>query len=87
MTVGGTAKITGNTDMNVLLFEYDENSKSFINIDSSLTDAASIGVATTNSPRPKAPVQIATGATGLVDYTKIFKPDNTDRGYMVIKDA
>lgn len=43
-------------------------------------------MATTNSPRPKAPVQIATGATGLVDYTKIFKPDNTDRGYMVIKD-
>lgn len=87
MTVGGTAKITGNTNMNVFLFEYDENSKSFINIDSSLTDAASIGVATTNSPTAEVPVQIATGATGLVDYTKIFKPDNTDRGYMVIKDA
>ena len=87
MTVGGTAKITGNTDMNVLLFEYDENSKSFINIDSSLTDAASIGVSITNSPTAEVPVQIATGATDLVDYTKIFKPDNTDRGYMVIKDA
>lgn len=87
MTVGGTAKITGNTDMNVLLFEYDENSKSFINIDSSLTDAASIGVSITNSPTAEVPVQIATGATGLVNYTKIFKPDNTDRGYMVIKDA
>lgn len=87
MTVGGTAKITGNTDMNVLLFEYDENSKSFIKIDSSLTDAASIGVSITNSPTAEVPVQIATGATGLVDYTKIFKPDNTDRGYMVIKDA
>ena len=87
MTVGGTAKITGNTNMNVFLFEYDENSKSFINIDSSLTDAASIGVATTNSPTAEVPVQIATGATGLVDYTKIFKPDNTDRGYMVIKDS
>lgn len=87
MTVGGTAKIIGNTNKNVFLFEYDENSKSFINIDSSLTDAASIGVATTNSPTAEVPVQIATGATGLVDYTKIFKPDNTDRGYMVIKDA
>lgn len=87
MTVGGTAKITGNTKMNVFLYEYDEKSKSFINIDSSLTDAASIGVATTNSPTAEVPVQIATGATGLVDYTKIFKPDNTDRGYMVIKDA
>lgn len=87
MTVGGTAKITGNTNMNVLLFEYDENSKSFINIDSSLTDAASIGVSITNSPTAEVPVQIATGAIGLVDYTKIFKPDNTDGGYMVIKDA
>lgn len=87
MTVGGTAKITGNTNMNVCLFEYDEKSKSIINIDSSLTDAASIGVSITNSPTAEVPVQIATGATGLVDYTKIFKPDKTDRGYMVIKDA
>ena len=87
MTVGGTAKITGNTKMNVFLFEYDEKSKSIINIDSSLTDAASIGVSITNSPTAEVPVQIATGATGSVDYTKIFKPDNTDRGYMVIKDA
>lgn len=87
MTVGGTAKITGNTNKNVFLFEYDEKSKSIINIDSSLTDAASIGVSITNSPTAEVPVQIATGATGLVDYTKIFKPDNTDRGYLVIKDA
>ena len=86
MTVGGTARIIGNTKKDVFLYEKDENSKSIIHIDPSLTNAASIGVATTNSPRPKAPVQIATGATGLVDYTKIFKPDNTDRGYMVIKD-
>lgn len=86
MTVGGTARIIGNTQKDVFLYEKDENSKSIIHIDPSLTNAASIGVATTNSPRPKAPVQIATGATGLVDYTKIFKPDNTDRGYMVIKD-
>lgn len=87
MTVGGTARIIGNTKKDVFLYEKDENSKSIIHIDPSLTNAASIGVATTNSPRPKAPVQIATGATGLVDYTKIFKLDNTDRGYMVIKDA
>jgi len=87
MTVGGTARIIGNTKKDVFLYEKDENSKSIIHIDPSLTNAASIGVATTNSPRPKAPVQIATGATGLVDYTKIFKPDNTDRGYMVIRDA
>ena len=87
MTVGGTARIIDNTQKDVFLYEKDENSKSIIHIDPSLTNAASIGVATNNRPRPKAPVQIATGATGLVDYTKIFKPDNTDRGYMVIKDA
>lgn len=86
MTVGGTARIIDNTQKDVFLYEKDENSKSIIHIDPSLTNAASIGVATNNRPRPKAPVQIATGATGLVDYTKIFKPDNTDRGYMVIKD-
>ncbi len=87
MTVGGTAKITGNTNMNVFLYEYDENSKSFINIDSSLTDDASIGVATTNTPTAEVPIRIATGATGSVNYTKIFKPDRTDRGYLVTKDA
>ena len=87
MTVGGTARIIDNTQKDVFLYEKDENSKSIIHIDPSLTNAASIGVATNNRPRPKAPVQIASGATGLVDYTKIFKPDNTDRGYMVIKDA
>lgn len=85
MTVGGTAEIINNTEKDVYLYAAD--AKSIIHIDSSLTDAASIGVATTNSPTAEVPVQIATGATGLVDYTKIFKPDNTDRGYMVIKDA
>lgn len=87
MTVGGTARIIGNTKKDVFLYEKDENSKSIIHIDPSLTNAASIGVSITNSPTAEVPVQIATGATGLVDYTKIFKPDNTDRGYMVIKDA
>lgn len=85
MTVGGTAEIINNTEKDVYLYAAD--AKSIIHIDSSLTDAASIGVATTNSPTAEVPVQIATGATGLVDYTKIFKPDKTDRGYMVIKDA
>ena len=87
MTVGGTARIIDNTQKDVFLYEKDENSKSIIHIDPSLTNAASIGVATNNLPRPKAPVQIASGATGSVNYTEIFKPDNTDRGYMVIKDA
>ena len=85
MTVGGTAEIINNTEKDVYLYAAD--AKSIIHIDSSLTDAASIGVATNNSPTAEVPVQIATGATGSVNYTKIFKPDKTDRGYMVIKDA
>ena len=87
MTVGGTAKIIGNTENDVFLYEKDENSKSIIHIDPSLTNAASIGVATNNRPRPKAPVQIASGATGSVNYTEIFKPNTKNSSYLVTKDA
>lgn len=87
MTVGGTAKIIDNTDKDVFLYEKDKNSKSIIRIDPSLTNAASIGVATNNSPRPKAPVQIASGATGSVNYTEIFKPNTKNSSYLVTKDA
>lgn len=86
MTVGGTAKIIGNTENDVFLYEKDENSKSIIHIDPSLTNAASIGVATNNRPRPKAPVQIASGATGSVNYTEIFKPNTKNSSYLVTKD-
>lgn len=86
MTVGGTARIIDNTQKDVFLYEKDENSKSIIHIDPSLTNAASIGVATTNSPRPKAPVQIASGATGSVNYTEIFKPNTKNSSYLVTKD-
>ena len=87
MTVGGTAKIIDNTEKDVYLYEADKNSKSIIHIDSSLADAASIGVATTNRPTAEVPVQIATGATGSVNYTEIFKPNATGSGYLVTKDA
>lgn len=87
MTVGGTARIIDNTQKDVFLYEKDENSKSIIHIDPSLTNAASIGVATNNRPRPKAPVQIASGATGSVNYTEIFKPNTKNSSYLVIKDA
>ena len=87
MTVGGTARIIDNTQKDVFLYEKDENSKSIIHIDPSLTNAASIGVATNNRPRPKAPVQIASGATGSVNYTEIFKPNTKNSSYLVTKDA
>ena len=86
MTVGGTARIIDNTHKDVFLYEKDENSKSIIHIDPSLTNAASIGVATNNRPRPKAPVQIASGATGSVNYTEIFKPNTKNSSYLVTKD-
>lgn len=86
ITVGGTARIIDNTQKDVFLYEKDENSKSIIHIDPSLTNAASIGVATNNRPRPKAPVQIASGATGSVNYTEIFKPNTKNSSYLVTKD-
>lgn len=86
MTVGGTARIIDNTQKDVFLYEKDENSKSIIHIDPSLTNSASIGVATNNRPRPKAPVQIASGATGSVNYTEIFKPNTKNSSYLVTKD-
>lgn len=86
MTVGGTARIIDKTQKDVFLYEKDENSKSIIHIDPSLTNAASIGVATNNRPRPKAPVQIASGATGSVNYTEIFKPNTKNSSYLVTKD-
>ena len=87
MKVGGDVNITGNTENDVFLYEKDENSKSIIHIDPSLTNAASIGVATNNRPRPNAPVQIASGATGSVNYTEIFKPNTKNSSYLVTKDA
>ena len=90
MTVGGTARIIDNTEINVYLYETDKNSnsKSIIHIDPSLTDDASVGVTTDdNILTAEAPVQIATGATGSVKYTEIFKADWKDQGGLVTKDA
>lgn len=88
MKVGGTARIIDNTEINVYLHEADENSKSIIHIDPSLTDDASIGVTTDDDIlTAEAPVQIATGATGSVKYTEIFKADWKNKGGLVIKDA
>ena len=81
LTVGGSAKITGNDNENVFL-----NDKAMITIDSNLKNDARIGVTTEKSPIDKKPIQIATGATGWVLYTEIFKPDKADQGYVVTED-
>lgn len=77
-TIGGSADITGNDNKNVFL-----NDKALITIDSSLKNNASIGVTTETAPTDENRIQIATGATGWVLYTEIFKPDGTDQGYVV----
>ena len=82
VTVGGTVKITGNLFCNVYLGD------TVITIDESLTDKAEIGVSTGKTLTAETPVQIATGATSVsLNYTEIFKPDGTGKGYMVIKDG
>ena len=78
LTVGGSADITGNDNENVSL-----NDKAMITIDSSLAYNARIGVTTEKDPTDENPIQIATGATGWVPYTEIFKPDGTNQGYVV----
>ena len=81
LTVGGSADITGNDNENVFL-----NDKAMITIDSNLKNDARIGVTTEKSPIDKKPIQIATGATGAVLYTEIFKPDEAVQGYVVTED-
>ena len=81
MTVGGTVKITDNISYNVFLGD------TVITIDASLTDNAEIGVSTGKTLTAETPVQIATGASGSLKYTEIFKPDVTGKGYMVVKDS
>ena len=80
-TIGGSADITDNGNQNVFL-----NDKALITIDSSLKNSASIGVTTQTNPTDEKPIQIATGATGWVLYTEIFKPDGTNQGYVVTVD-
>lgn len=81
LTVGGSADITRNDNENVFL-----NDKAMITIDSNLKNDARIGVTTEKRPIDKKPIQIATGATGAVLYTEIFKPDKADQGYVITVD-
>ena len=48
-----------------------------------LTENARIGIITNNTPTAEAPIKIATGAAEGTDYTAIFTPDVTNKGYSV----
>lgn len=78
-TIGGTVNITGNTK------NVDLAQNATITIDKSLTQESSIGITIANEPTEGKPVQFATGATGELDYTKIFTPDAKDKSYVVSK--
>ena len=85
ITVGGTVNITGNTKQNLNLYTGGKTT-AIISIDSTLTQASRIGISSSLTENGTSPVQIATGATGSLDYTEIFTPDAKDQSYVVTKD-
>lgn len=82
LTIGGDAKVIGNTEANVLL----EDTQT-ITIANSLTEDAQIGITTSPEPTGDQSVLFATGATKTdLDYSKIFIPDVKNMNYIVSKD-
>ena len=81
MIIGGDAKIENNRGNKTNV----ELCGATITIDESLTQESSIGITIANEPTEGKPVQFATGATGELDYTKIFTPDAKDKSYVVSK--
>ena len=79
----GDAGIAGNVYICPVTAEYF----SYININEGLTEGASIGVTTATKPSDGIPVQFATGASGSLDYTKIFKSDTTGTPYDVYENG
>lgn len=82
LTIGGDAKVIGNTEANVLL----EDTQT-ITIANSLTEDAQIGITTSTEPTEDKSILFATGGetnTNL-DYSKIFIPDVKNRNYIVSK--
>mgnify|MGYP002550842994 CR=1 FL=1 len=78
LTIGGDANVTGST-RNVYL------DSGVLTIDPSLTQAARIGITTSRQPTDDVPVQFAAGASNTaLDYTKIFLPDASGQGYVVM---
>lgn len=81
LTIGGDAKVTGNTTQNVFLQD-----TATIIINNSLTEAAQIGITTSNEPTENQRVLFATDATKTdLDYSKIFIPDVKNKNYIVSK--
>ena len=81
LTIGGDAKVTGNTTQNVFLQD-----TATIIIDNSLTEDAQIGITTSNEPTGDQRVLFATGAAKTdLDYSKIFIPDVKNKNYVVSK--
>lgn len=82
LTIGGDAKVTGNTEENVLLQDAQT-----ITINESLTEAAQIGITTSTAPKEDQSVLFATGAAKTdLDYSKIFIPDVKDQNYAIFKE-
>ena len=78
LTIGGDANVTGST-RNVYL------DSGVLTIDPSLTQAARIGITTSRQPTDDVPVQFAAGASNTaLDYAKIFLPDASGQGYVVM---
>ena len=81
LTIGGDAKVIGNTEANVLL----EDTQT-ITIANSLTEDAQIGITTSTPPTEDQSVLFATGAAKTdLDYSKIFIPDVKNNNYVVSK--
>lgn len=82
LTIGGDAKVIGNTEANVLL----EDTQT-ITIANSLTEDAQIGITTSTALTENPSVLFATGAANTdLDYSKIFIPDVKNKNYVVSKD-
>lgn len=83
ITVGGNAKITGNTGSNVYLCD---NNTIAIDEDG-LKDDARIGVTTAVKPTVDNKIRIASNAKDDLKYTEIFTSDVTDENYTIVKDG
>lgn len=81
LTIGGDAKVIGNTDENVMLQDTQT-----ITIANSLTEHARIGITTSTEPTEDKSIRFATGETNTnLDYSKIFIPDVKNQNYVVSK--
>ena len=74
---------TGSANNFYLFGEEGGKKQQTITIGGVLASTAKIGVTTCLTPTAEAPIKIATGATGTLDYTAIFTPDVTGQGYTI----